>query len=98
MSHALADLYQCVLDVPRMLLVAQVLVELLVGELTSEPGVPPEEEGHEHDEPGGYEKENAIARGHAAAGFGRRHGLTLIAGRCHCFCSTGLRGHAAPGF
>src|SRR5260370_24109916 len=61
------------LDVTRMLFVRQVCADLVVGELASEPGVPPEEERHEDDQPGSKEKERTIARRHFV--MRRRGGL-----------------------
>src|SRR6266702_5116644 len=63
-SHALAELDEGMLDSARMLFVPEVFADLFVGELAAKPGVPPEQEGHEDDQPGGNEKERAIPRGH----------------------------------
>src|SRR4029077_12850248 len=49
--------------------VMKVCGELLVGELAAEPGVPPEEERHQADQPGGEEKEKFLGAGHAGLGF-----------------------------
>ena len=43
-AHALAELHESVLDMARMLVVVQVFADLLVGNLASEPGVPPKAE------------------------------------------------------
>src|SRR5215467_14765593 len=56
-SHALGDLNQRMLNVTRMPFVVQVLGHLLVGKRASEPGVPPEQEGHEHDQPCSQKKQ-----------------------------------------
>src|SRR5713101_3378298 len=64
-AHAFADLYQRMLDVAGMLLVLQILGDSVVGELASEPGVPPEQEGHEDNQPCRHEKQETIPRGHA---------------------------------
>ena len=58
--HALAQLHQRMLDVTRLLPIVEVLVQLLVGELPSEPGVPPEQERHEDDQPAGGEEKNLL--------------------------------------
>src|SRR4029077_12310483 len=63
-AHALAELHESMLDVARVLFVLEVFGDLPVGEAAAEPGVPPEEEGHENDEPGGDENEGASARRH----------------------------------
>ena len=70
LRHPRADLHQRVLDVTRLLIVMQILADLFIRELSSEPGVPPEQERHEHDQPGGNEKQDALSGRHAAAGFG----------------------------
>src|SRR5213595_3657912 len=64
--HAFADLHQRVLNMARLLRVLEILTDLLVRELPSEPGVPPEQKGHEHDQPRGHEEQDAIAGGHPA--------------------------------
>src|SRR5207245_10718879 len=71
-THALAELNESVLDVARMLFVLEVFGDLRVREAAAKPGVPPEEEGHEDDQPGGDENEGAIAWGHFVM---RRGGL-----------------------
>src|SRR5690349_24879091 len=63
-AHALAELNEGVLNVARMFFVLQVCGDLFVGKAAAKPSVPPKEEGHEDDEPGGDEKERAIARRH----------------------------------
>ncbi len=63
-SHALTELNERVLDAAWVLFILEVFGDLFVGELASEPSVPPEEERHQDDQPGGNEKEGAIARGH----------------------------------
>src|SRR5258708_22828112 len=35
--------------------------------MAAEPGVPPEQERHEHDQPRGEEEEQSVARGHTVA-------------------------------
>ncbi len=35
--------------------------------MATEPGAPPEEKGHEHDQPGDEEEKQSIAGGHAVA-------------------------------
>ena len=89
LGQALADLHQRVLDVARLLVIAKILVQLLIRELASEPGIPPEKKRHQHDQPCSEEKQKTIARGHAAMrlgwlfrerravqGIGRRNGLS----------------------
>jgi len=71
-AHALAELNEGVLDVARMLFVLKVLSDLFVGEPAAKPGVPPEKERHQHDQPSGNENERAIARGHFVMGRGGR--------------------------
>src|SRR5258708_39595216 len=63
-AHALTELHERMLDVTGVLFILQVCADLLVGELASKPGVPPEEERHKDDQPSGNEKKRAIARGH----------------------------------
>jgi hypothetical protein len=63
-AHALTELHERMLDVTWVLFILQVCARLFVGQLASKPGVPPEEERHKYDQPGGNEKEGAIARGH----------------------------------
>src|SRR5260370_19312305 len=63
-SHALTELDESVLDVAGMLFILEVFCDLPVGKAATEPGVPPEEERHEDDQPGGDENQGAIARGH----------------------------------
>jgi len=55
---------------PGMLLVLQILGQLFVGELAAEPGVPPEQERHQHDQPRGQEEKQPVTRGHARTGLG----------------------------
>src|SRR6266852_352806 len=71
-SHALAELHERVLDVARMLFIVEEFGDLLVGEPAAEPGVPPKQERHEHDQPGGEENEEAAARGHFVMRRGSR--------------------------
>src|SRR5690348_15184204 len=63
-AHALAELDEGVLNVARMFFVLQVFGDLFVGKAAAKPSVPPKEEGHQDNEPGGDEKERAIARRH----------------------------------
>ena len=63
-AHALTELDEGMLDMTRVLFVLKIFSDLFVGKPAAEPGVPPEEERHEHNEPGGDEKEGAIARRH----------------------------------
>src|SRR5260370_13335331 len=63
-AHELTQLHERMLDVTGVLFILQICADLLVGELASEPGGPPEQERHEDDQPGGNEKKRAIARGH----------------------------------
>src|SRR6267154_132967 len=60
------------LNVTRMLLIVQEFADLLAGELAPKPGVPPEQERHEDDQPGGEEKQRAIPRGHLVMRRGGR--------------------------
>src|SRR4029077_1934400 len=63
-AHALAELHEGMLDVARVLFVLEVFVNLPVRKPAAEPGVPPEQEGHEDDQPGSDENECASARRH----------------------------------
>src|SRR5437762_10020809 len=72
-AHALAELDEGMLDVTRMLLIVQEFADLLAGELAPKPGVPPEQERHEDDQPGGEEKQRAIPRGHFVMRRRSRH-------------------------
>jgi hypothetical protein len=56
------------LDVPRMFSVVKVFADLLVGKVASEPGAPPKQEGHQHDQPSDKKEQEAIPSGHVAAG------------------------------
>src|SRR5260370_10641793 len=75
-AHAVTELNEGVLDMTRMLFVLKILGNLFVREPAAKPGVPPEEERHEDDQPGGDENERAIARGH----FVMRGGGRLLRG------------------
>jgi len=75
--HAFAKLHKGVLYVAGVLLIVEVFAELLVRELAAEPGIPPEEKRHEHDEPGDEEKKKTIACRHAT---GARRGRSRVAG------------------
>src|SRR5579862_5121289 len=77
--HAFAHLDKCMLDMTRMSFVPQVFDDLLVSQMTAEPGVPPEQEGHEHDQPSRHQEQNPVARGHACTRLGRWFART-------CFC------------
>ena len=70
MRHTFAHLDQGMLDVAGVLVVLQVFGDLLVREMAPEPSVPPEEKGHEHQQPSGDEKEQAVAGRHAVPGLG----------------------------
>jgi hypothetical protein len=76
-AHALTELNESVLDVARALFILQVLRDLFVRKTAPKPGVPPEEEGHQDDQPGGDKKERAVARRH----FVMRGGGELLRGR-----------------
>ena len=69
------------LDVARVLVVIQVFGDLRVGEMATEPGAPPEQERHEHNQPGDEEKEQSIAGGHAVASTRRECRRILRDGR-----------------
>ena len=71
LGQALTNLHQRVLDVARLLVIAEIVIQLLVREWASEPGIPPEKEWHQHDQPRGKKKQKAIARGHAAVRLNR---------------------------
>src|SRR5277367_48943 len=71
-THAFAQLHKRVLDVARMLVVVQIFPDLLIRELPSEPGAPPKQERHQHDQPCSEEEEQTIARGHPMARACRR--------------------------
>src|SRR5690349_10463970 len=77
MRYSFTHLYESLLDVAWVAVVLKIFGDLLVGEMTSEPGVPPEQEWHQGDQPGRQEEEQALARGHAAVGgcFGGRVGF-----------------------
>ena len=60
MRHAFAHLHQRMLDVPRLLVVVQILSQLLVREMASKPRVPPEQKRHEDDKPAGGKKQNLL--------------------------------------
>src|SRR6266850_7838511 len=77
--HALTQLHQRMLDVARMLFVVEEFGDLFIGELAAEPSVPPEQKGHEDDQPGREENEETAARGH----FVMRRGGSL---RWGVFC------------
>ena len=51
MRHPIAHLHQRLLNVPRLLFVVQIFRQLLVGKMPPKPGVPPEQERHENDQP-----------------------------------------------
>src|SRR5215472_11616836 len=63
------------LNVPRLLVVAQILVELLIRQMPPKPGAPPEKKRHQDDEPSGGKKENLVRARHAALGLGFEHGV-----------------------
>src|SRR5260370_8106005 len=71
-AHALTQLHERMLDVTGVLFILQICADLLVGELASEPGGPPEHERHEDDQPGGTEKKRAIPRAHLVMQGGGR--------------------------
>src|SRR5258708_36499990 len=71
--HALTQLHERMLDMARMLFIVEKFGDLLIGEPAAEPGVPPKQKRHEHDQPGSQEKEEAAARGHLV--MRRRSGL-----------------------
>src|SRR5690242_21474632 len=74
---AFPDLHQRVLDVARALVIAEVFGDLFVRKLAAEPGIPPKEEGKQHDQPRGEIKKQARAGGHAVGRFsGGRLGRT----------------------
>src|SRR5215469_10815879 len=62
--HTFAHLDESMLNVPRMHIVAQILGDLLIREMTAEPGIPPEQERHKDDEPSRDQEQNSVARGH----------------------------------
>src|SRR5579862_3047138 len=68
-QHTLSYLHQRMLDVTWMLVVSQVGGKLFIGQLSAEPGIPPEKKRHEHDQPAGHKKKNTVAGGHPGTGF-----------------------------
>src|SRR5580704_14636685 len=50
--HSFADLHQRLLDVAGMRVVLEILAHFLVRQSSAEPGIPPEPDWHEGDEPG----------------------------------------------
>ena len=76
-SHAFTDLNQGMLNVASMFVVAQVCSDLLVGKLPPEPGIPPEQKRHQHDQPRGQKKQQTLTRGHAMPRLGRFDGAVL---------------------
>jgi hypothetical protein len=54
-----------------MTIVLQIFGDFFVGKMTAKPGVPPEEEGHEHEQPARDEEEDAMTGGHTGALGGR---------------------------
>jgi hypothetical protein len=71
-THALTQLHECMLDVSRVLRIVQVFGDLLIREMASEPGAPPEQKRHEDDQPGSQKKQQPFARGHAVSCSRRR--------------------------
>src|SRR5262249_16817265 len=66
-GHALTNLDQRMLDVARLLLVPQVRGELLTGKMAAEPRVPPEQKGHQHDQPSRKKNKKSLPRRDAMA-------------------------------
>ena len=64
--HAVSELHERVLDVAWFLFVVKIFGELLIGEMATEPRVPPEKERHEDDEPAGGEEQYFLRARHAA--------------------------------
>src|SRR5580704_3282067 len=81
MRNPFADLHQRLLNVPRLLAVVQILVQLLIGEMPPEPGIPPEQKRHEYDQPAGGEKQNFLCARHAALRLGLK-GLDRFRWNC----------------
>src|SRR5260370_3671954 len=95
-AHTVRELREGVLDVGRMLFVLKVFGDLSVGEPAAEPGVPPEEERHQDDQPGGDEDEGTIAGRHfVVRGGGRllRRGIEGKFGVGGSFWGRWWRGH-----
>src|SRR5262249_32722202 len=67
-AHALPDLYQRMLNVPRLTLIVKIFVELFVRKTSSEPAVPPEQERHHDDKPTNDKKHHALAGRHVTVG------------------------------
>src|SRR5215469_18438652 len=55
--HPVAELHERVLDVAWFFFVVKIFGELPIGEMAPEPGIPPEKERHEDDEPAGGEEQ-----------------------------------------
>ncbi len=68
------------LDVPRLLVIVQILGHLLIREMTSEPRIPPEKKRHEHDQPSGGKEKNFLSARHAALGTPGDSGSIISAG------------------
>src|SRR5215469_14651916 len=68
--HAVAELDERVLDVTRLLLVVQIFGKLRIREVASKPGIPPEEKGHEDDQPSGREEKNLLRPRHGTFWLG----------------------------
>src|ERR1700674_480667 len=64
-AHALAELHNGVLDVPRMTIVVEVFAHLFGSERAAKPGAPPKHERHEYHEPRRHEKYKPVTLGHA---------------------------------
>jgi hypothetical protein len=71
--HAFSHLDQGMLNVPGVPIVSEVLGDLPIGKRAAEPGVPPEQERHEHDQPAGDKENDAVARRHPGS-FGGQFG------------------------
>jgi hypothetical protein len=61
-GHALAQLYESMLNVTRLLFIVQVLHHLIVRQLPSKPCASPEEKRQQHDCPCDQEEEKAAAK------------------------------------
>ena len=60
--HSFAHLDERMLDVARMCFFVQIFRDFLVGKMAAKPGVPPEQERHQDDQPPSDEEQDAVPR------------------------------------
>src|SRR6516164_8393163 len=75
LGHAIAELHQSVLDMAGVLFIAEIFTDLLLRERAAKPSAPPEQEGHEHDEPGGEEKDDPATPAQTEGALPRVRGI-----------------------